>query len=483
MDTPHPEHEQELPELESCTRPSSSEPKLHVVEKSSATSAAGGSPSPSRFGVIHRDPDDSEDSYWFSVYCPEAAIDRLRLPIEYSASSLSSFALVGQNTYSTRDETLYSSLSKGVAESSPELHGNDAEQPQLLAQSALQLDRLACLRLAQRCANLLLSVVQENIYAISRLPRQPTFPQAIPQADETVREIAGCDSSLTDALSMFSLSVQMRILRQVKENKETEIENCTLLEAIAARQNNALGITVDQGQLTPRPGVTALPDEHAHADALPTLHTIQTIQSTQNTLDRAGAKQRSDVEMLRVPQVGRTEMPVLPGQPLPSAPPGYTARGAGRAPVRWRARRAASAVGACDAARQARPRVHRGRDRRAVVHEQGREMLPSWTITRYEVDRDVKIGIGFFSDVYKGTWHGCTVVIKWVLHGDHKMAHTCDFVLCAPYAVPLHLTCIGLDAGPKMSEERSGGKVLQYDADSYYQPLSVDLYRAKGKLT
>ncbi|KAJ7938875.1 hypothetical protein B0H13DRAFT_2542714 [Mycena leptocephala] len=120
----------------------------------------------------------------------------------------------------------------------------------------------------------------------------------------------------------------------------------------------------------------------------------------------------------------------------------------------------------------------------------GGEMLPSWTITRYEVDRDVKIGIGFFSDVYKGTWHGCTVVIKWVLHGDPKganilvhqqagalrqMAHTCDFVLCAPYAVPLHLTCIGLDAGPKRSEERSGGKVLQYDADSYYQPLSVDL--------
>ncbi|KAF9255884.1 hypothetical protein L218DRAFT_911907 [Marasmius fiardii PR-910] len=38
--------------------------------------------------------------------------------------------------------------------------------------------------------------------------------------------------------------------------------------------------------------------------------------------------------------------------------------------------------------------------------------LPSWTITRYEVDREKKIGIGFFSDVYRGTWRNRTVAIK-----------------------------------------------------------------------
>jgi abelson tyrosine-protein kinase 1 len=56
--------------------------------------------------------------------------------------------------------------------------------------------------------------------------------------------------------------------------------------------------------------------------------------------------------------------------------------------------------------------------------------LPSWTITRYvysstvlsylcltfarryEVDREQKIGIGFFSDVYRGTWRNRTVAIK-----------------------------------------------------------------------
>ena len=38
--------------------------------------------------------------------------------------------------------------------------------------------------------------------------------------------------------------------------------------------------------------------------------------------------------------------------------------------------------------------------------------VPNWTITRYEVELDEKIGIGFFSDVYKGQWHGHTVAIK-----------------------------------------------------------------------
>jgi len=38
-------------------------------------------------------------------------------------------------------------------------------------------------------------------------------------------------------------------------------------------------------------------------------------------------------------------------------------------------------------------------------------LLPPWTITKWEVDCDEKIGIGS-SDVYRGTWGGMAVAIK-----------------------------------------------------------------------
>ncbi|KAF8211722.1 hypothetical protein K438DRAFT_1807801 [Mycena galopus ATCC 62051] len=327
----------------------------------------------------------------------------------------------------------------------------------------VDMNRLACLRLSERCANLLLSIVEEVHEMGDKVEKEMTEPlqklvltftqvrdllikeahrpflKRYLKRDETIRAIASCDTSLTDALSMFSLSVQMRILRQVKETEDRrEAENRTLLELLRAKQN-ALGITIDNEQLTPRQGLSALPTEHT--DVLPALHSIQ---STQNTLDfahdaadlrallRDALATSSDVEMLKVLQVGRAEMPEAlktmqralervgvvpmppPSMPLEPAPPAYTPRGA----LQRSATLSSSDSSDTSGASLTMPRdtldrefIEGGIDALRRMSKGG-ELLPSWTITRYEVDRDEKIGIGFFSDVYKGTWRGRTVAIK-----------------------------------------------------------------------
>ncbi|KAJ7072976.1 hypothetical protein C8F01DRAFT_267337 [Mycena amicta] len=335
----------------------------------------------------------------------------------------------------------------------------------------VDMNRLACLRLAERSANLLISVVQEVRSMGNQVEddmQEPlrklieTFTQVrdllLKQAhrpflkrylkrEETVREIGRCDTSLTDALSMFSIGVQMRIYKQVTgQAARREAESRVLLDAITRAQQQrpggALGITIDQNQLTPRPGDTELPIEHD--EVIPALRGIQ---YTQDTLDfahdtqdlrgllRDALAQSSDVEMLRILQVGRAEMPealktlqralervgVVPPTPitatppLPPAPPQYTARGAPieRSGTLSSSESSSSGSGGLAMVRDTLDRefIESGIDALRRMSKGG-PMLPSWTITRYEVDRDVKIGIGFFSDVYKGTWRGRTVAIK-----------------------------------------------------------------------
>ncbi|KAJ7094106.1 kinase-like domain-containing protein [Mycena epipterygia] len=321
-------------------------------------------------------------------------------------------------------------------------------------------NHLTCLRLAERCANLLLSVQQEVHEVGDKVEKEmakpleklvETFTQVrdflLKQAhrpflkrylkrEDILGEIASCDTTLSDALSMFSLQVQMRILKQVKETEvRREAENRALLNAIIRSQR----ITVHQAHLTPRQAPHALPDEHDDIDIRPALRELY---STQNTLDlardtadlrgvmREALAQSSDVEVLRILQVGRAEMPealktlqrelervgvIIPPPPFTS-PPAYMPRGG---PLE----RSESSSGS-SAVLLARDTLHHefieaGIDALRRMSKGG-TMLPSWTITRYEVDRDVKIGMGFFSDVYKGTWQGRTVAIKCLVESTPR---------------------------------------------------------------
>lgn len=107
----------------------------------------------------------------------------------------------------------------------------------------------------------------------------------------------------------------MCILKQVKETEgRLEVENRALLDALIRSQQggNALGLTVDEAQLTLRQVPHALPDDYGEADILPALRDLHFTQNNldleRDTADLRGLMhealaQSSDVKTLRVLQV------------------------------------------------------------------------------------------------------------------------------------------------------------------------------------
>ncbi|KAK7005721.1 kinase domain-containing protein [Favolaschia claudopus] len=351
----------------------------------------------------------------------------------------------------------------------------------------VDLNRLACLRLTERCAEILLSVREEIKDAGEivgnelQLPIQKlvsSFTQVhnfmVKQAnrpflkrylkrDEILRDIAGCDKSLGEALGMFGLSIQIRILKQVQAVElSRQSDTRALLETVLRSQQSSapnalqgLGITLpaDTPGLPPSSSHKSLAAHPEELDAgipsaavLPTIHNLHTRQNTLDlahdtadlrTLMRDAVYQNSDAGMIRVLQVGREEFPEAlktlqraleregmvnpppsPAVPLlevPSAPADNGSLGIERSiSASSSATNTTAASLSMSAGRDVLDRefMESGIDALRRLSRGGEMGLPSWTITRFEVDRDFKIGMGFFSDVYRGTWRKRTVAIK-----------------------------------------------------------------------
>ncbi|KAI0632558.1 hypothetical protein C8Q77DRAFT_1058832 [Trametes polyzona] len=344
----------------------------------------------------------------------------------------------------------------------------------------VDINRLACLRLTERCATILMSVREEIAEAgdevgvelqapVARLVESfrevhrflvkqshRPFIKRYLQRDEIQRALVGCHNSLSDALGMFSLSIQIRILKQVLHAEEQRrAEAAALLDTISHSAHPHAQIEsppssppTNMLQLT---GTDAPPDGTQHV-----LATLQEVTARQNERDmvhdtadlrqlmRAALQANNDVEMIRILQVGRDEMPeaiktlqraleaeveresrAAEQEESVVVMTAAAATAAGEAASLTRSATIASTGSSSSGqttqsgrSRAAPPRdtldrefIETGID--ALRRLSGAEVaLPSWTITRYEVDREEKIGIGFFSDVYKGTWRGRTVAIK-----------------------------------------------------------------------
>ncbi|KAI0820557.1 hypothetical protein BC628DRAFT_1397178 [Trametes gibbosa] len=341
---------------------------------------------------------------------------------------------------------------------------------------ALQLvdiNRLACLRLTERCATILMSVREEiaeagdsvgvelqapvtrlvesfrEVYRFLVKQTHRPFIKRYLQRDEIQRALVGCHNSLSDALGMFSLSIQIRILKQVLHAEEQRrADAAALLDTVSHAAEMESPPSSPPGNMLQLTGTD--PEEVHHVTAK-----LQALTARQNERDtvhdaadlrqlmRTALQTNNDVEMIRILQVGRDEMPeaiktlqraleveveregranaeleeTVTIAAVAALPTGEVAGLARSATI------ASTGSGTSHTSSSARSRERAPRDTLdrefietgidALRRLSGAEVaLPSWTITRYEVDREEKIGIGFFSDVYKGTWRDRTVAIK-----------------------------------------------------------------------
>ncbi|KAH9014502.1 hypothetical protein EDB85DRAFT_1876352 [Lactarius pseudohatsudake] len=307
----------------------------------------------------------------------------------------------------------------------------------------VEMNRLASLRLTERCADILISVreeiadagytVAEELHApiaklveafgevhhfLKKLGHRPFLKRYL-RRDEIQTSITNCDTALDDALGMLGLSIQIRTLKLIQANElRRQKETRDLLETLS---HLSPGLPPVPLPLSP----SALQSSPADPDGVRL--TLNALRATQNAQDRAhdaadlrqlmrtALATNDDASMIDALQIARSEMPeaiktlqralervVEDGQldaeesttPLLLAPafdPGASRRSADTLDREF-----------IETGIDALRRMSRGTDLG----------LPSWTVTRYEIDLETKVGVGFFSDVFRGRWREHTVAIK-----------------------------------------------------------------------
>lgn len=233
---------------------------------------------------------------------------------------------------------------------------------------------------------------------------------------------------------VWQLSIQIRTLKLIQANE-------------LRRQQAAHDLLDSLSHLpalpSPPPPPYALPPaalSSPAADPQSVQRTLHTLKAAQNAQDRAhdsadlrqlmrtALAQNDDLAMIEVLQIAHSEMPeaiktlqralervVDDGRleidegaaTLPSSPQQHGFEGE---------RPAESGSGGAENRRRAdtldREFIETGIDALRRLSTGTDLGVPSWTITRYEVDLEAKIGVGFFSEVYRGTWRQHTVAIK-----------------------------------------------------------------------
>ncbi|KZV62749.1 kinase-like protein [Peniophora sp. CONT] len=292
----------------------------------------------------------------------------------------------------------------------------------------IEMNRMACLRLTERCADMLLSVREEihlggiqlakdmkdpilkleaaftEICAFLQRQICRPFLHRYLKRDDIRRDILHCDALLSDALGMFSFRIQIRMLQFMRSSEASQTQR---------RPSETKGRPVSDIDSGNQKDADVVRRQLGDYRISQNLRDLAEDMADLRQLMHSALQKKDDVAIVDVFQISRDEMPeairdlrrALKGRAVDSratsaaSPPVLEAAG--------RSREAYTATQTLD-----RDFIQSGIDALTRL-SQGRDLgMPEWTITRFEVELEEKIGIGFFSDVYKGRWRGRTVAIK-----------------------------------------------------------------------
>ncbi|KAF9562878.1 hypothetical protein CPC08DRAFT_633569 [Agrocybe pediades] len=322
----------------------------------------------------------------------------------------------------------------------------------------VSMNRLAFLRLTQTCTTILDAILSEveasgeqvmrdlsgpilvlersfeSFLSLVRSQVELPFLARYLKRDDTTKAIATCNDSLLRALTLFTTTIQIRTYQAVCANAQLCAANYSHMmetmgqgfKARAAASDTQL--PVEQQKRCSAPNyVDDFPQSSSHRivgipesptvvsrstddllpkpQVMPVLQQLQTAQNSEDTksdmedlrrLIRAALESGSDAKLLSFLGIEKEEMPEAI-KTLQRSLEKRTTTGEETPMDTLHEEFLETGIEAL---------------RRMSAGNSFVTNLPVWTITKYEVERKRKIGMGFFSEVFQGTWKGRTVAIK-----------------------------------------------------------------------
>ncbi|KZV76074.1 kinase-like protein [Peniophora sp. CONT] len=208
----------------------------------------------------------------------------------------------------------------------------------------IETNRAACLRLAERCAELLIAIraevhradsvaaelnqpleklkdVFEEVHAFLVRQTRRSFLQRYLKRDEVQRDISNCESSIDDALSLFHITIQIRTLSIVQESESRRVEDTKLLMSSTTTSSPSVSVTAglsacdEVALLLTSATAEKLANPAKIRDMLSGFRHAQDIRDRETDLAdlrrllSTALQEKDDMAMLEVLQIGRDEMP------------------------------------------------------------------------------------------------------------------------------------------------------------------------------